>query len=132
MQQGAEHSRTRALSSRSSMWASPGLDWSSINSLVVMAFLLSTCPPNRGKPRIYLTTFVLVGFYWQSHLFMASRFVRSDATHRWLQLGSLMGVALLPFVNDLLELMPLQATIQIAYSLVLVQIGFFDRSWGGH
>jgi len=75
---------------------------------------------------IYITTFVLVGFYWQSHLSMASRFKRSDATHRWLQLGSLMGVALLPFVNDLLELMPLQATIQIAYSLVLVQIGFFD------
>lgn len=75
---------------------------------------------------IYLTTFVLVGFYWQSHLFMASRFVRSDATHRWLQLGGLMGVALLPFVNDLLELMPLQSSIQVAYSLVLVQIGFFD------
>lgn len=75
---------------------------------------------------IYLTTFVLVGFYWQSHLSMASRFMRSDAIHRWLQLGGLMGVALLPFVNDLLELMPLQASIQVAYSLVLVQIGFFD------
>ena len=31
---------------------------------------------------IYLTSFVLVGFYWQSHLSMASRFSRSDATHR--------------------------------------------------
>ncbi len=47
---------------------------------------------------IYLTTFILVGFYWQSHLFMASRFMRSDATHRWLQLGGLMGVALLPWM----------------------------------
>lgn len=27
---------------------------------------------------IYLTTFVLVGFYWQSHLSMASHFMRSD------------------------------------------------------
>ena len=35
-------------------------------------------------------------------------------------------VALLPFVNDLLELMPLQASIQVVYSLVLVQIGVFD------
>ncbi len=60
---------------------------------------------------IYFTSFVLVGCYWQSHLSMASRFSRSDTTHRWLQLGGLMGVALLPFVNDLLELMPLQASI---------------------
>lgn len=75
---------------------------------------------------IYFTSFVLVGCYWQSHLSMASRFSRSDTTHRWLQLGGLMGVALLPFVNDLLELMPLQASIQVVYSLVLVQIGVFD------
>ncbi|QNI67128.1 hypothetical protein SynBMKMC1_01045 [Synechococcus sp. BMK-MC-1] len=40
--------------------------------------------------------------------------------------GGLMGVALLPFVNDLLELMPLQASIQLVYGLVLVQIGVFD------
>lgn len=38
----------------------------------------------------------------------------------WSDGGGLMGVALLPFVNDLLELMPLQASIQVAYSLVLV------------
>ena len=93
-----------------------------LNTQAINRYLTDQLP----SLRTYITTFVLVGFYWQSQLSMASRFKRSDATHRWLQLGSLMGVALLPFVNDLLDLMPSQATIQVAYSLVLVQIGFFD------
>jgi uncharacterized membrane protein len=76
--------------------------------------------------QIYFTSFLLVAFYWQSHLAMMKRFKGSDSLHRWFQLGGLMGVALLPYVNDLLELMPLEASIQIIYSLVMVQIGFFD------
>ena len=35
------------------------LGWSSINSLVVMAFLLSTCPPNRGKPTALMGSVVV-------------------------------------------------------------------------
>lgn len=85
-------------------------------------FLLDQLP----SLRIYITSFVLVVFYWQSHLGLFSRFRKSDGVLVWLQLGSLMGVALLPFVNDLLEDFPIDATVQVIYSVVLVYIGVFD------
>ncbi|WP_186472906.1 TMEM175 family protein [Synechococcus sp. BMK-MC-1] len=61
-----------------------------LNSEAINRYLREQ-PPSLG---IYFTSFVLVGCYWQSRLSMASRFSRSDTTHRWLQLGGSDGCGL--------------------------------------
>ena len=75
--------------------------------------------------QIYITTFVLIAFYWQSNLSQMRRYKSCDGLLLWCHLLGLMGVAFLPYVNNLLERFPLVASVQLIYSLTLAHVGVF-------
>ena len=79
---------------------------------------------------IYLGTYVLIVFYWLSHLNQFKHYQKTNAIHIWLTLLSLMFVVLLPYANDLTTQYPLNFPVQVFYSLVLFSVGLFSLlSW---
>lgn len=80
--------------------------------------------------RIYLGSYILIVFYWLSHLDQFQHYEKTDGIHLWLTLLSLMFIVLLPFANDLSSQYPLSVPVQIFYSLVLFLVGLFSGlSW---
>lgn len=75
---------------------------------------------------IYLTSFVLVAFYWVSHLEQFKHYRKTDGIHIWLQLFSLLFIVLVPYGNDLLSYYPENYIIQVIYSLIVFFVGIFS------
>lgn len=79
---------------------------------------------------IYLGTFILIAFYWLSHLEQFKYYQKTNTIHLWLNLLSLMFVVLVPYANDLSNLDGNNVPIQIFYSLDLFFVGLFSYlSW---
>jgi uncharacterized membrane protein len=79
---------------------------------------------------IYLGTFILIAFYWLSHLEQFKYYQKTDTIHLWLNLLSLMFVVIVPYANDLSNLDGVNVSIQIFYSLDLFFVGLFScLSW---
>ncbi|MGK7931871.1 MAG: TMEM175 family protein [Microcystaceae cyanobacterium] len=103
----------------------PNLD-QSLSSEQITQFLLAQLP----ALYIYLGTFILIVFYWLSHLEQFKYYRKTDTIHLWLNLLSLMFVVLIPYANDLSNLEGLNVPIQIFYSLDLFLVGLFScLSW---
>ena len=97
-----------------------------MTDLEIKNFLLAQLP-DLG---IYIITFVLIAVYWLEHLHQFQYYRRTDATHLWLQIFSLMGVALIPYSNDLTTLYANNFYVQVFYSLNLFWVGiFFYFTW---
>ncbi|MBP0021477.1 MAG: DUF1211 domain-containing protein [Cyanobacteria bacterium SBLK] len=75
---------------------------------------------------IYLTSFVLVAFYWVSHLEQFKHYQKTDSVHIWLQLFSLLFIVLVPYINDILSYYPNDYIIQVIYSLVIFFVGILS------
>lgn len=79
---------------------------------------------------VYLGTFILIAFYWLSHLEQFKYYRKTDTVHLWLNLLSLMFVVIIPYANDLSNLDGANVSIQIFYSLDLFLVGLFScLSW---
>ena len=89
-------------------------------------FLLSQLP----ALYIYFETFILIAFYWLSNLNQFKFYQKTDSTHTWLNLLSLMFVVLVPYTNNLSSLDPLNSDAQVFYSINLFLVGFLScLSW---
>jgi len=77
---------------------------------------------------IYVITFVVIAFYWITHLHQFRYYERTDATHVWLTLLSLLFVVLMPYANDLISYYNTTVAIQIFYSLVAAGVGLFSTA----
>ena len=89
-------------------------------------FLLSQLP----ALYIYFGTYILIAFYWLSHLHQFKFYQKTDSIHTWLTLLSLMFVVIIPYTNDLSSLYPVNSDVQIFYSLNLFLVGILSYlSW---
>lgn len=75
---------------------------------------------------IYVVSFVLVAFYWASHLEQFKYYRKTDSIHIWLQLLSLLFIILVPYSNDLLSYYPNDYLVQVIYSLVIFFVGILS------
>ncbi|MGK7926310.1 MAG: TMEM175 family protein [Spirulina sp.] len=93
-----------------------------LNQKALLRFLRAQLP----SLGIYLTSFVLIAFYWISHLEQFKYYRKTNPIHIWLQLLSLMFIILIPYANDFLSYYPEGYLIQVVYSLVVFFAGIFS------
>lgn len=77
---------------------------------------------------IYALTFVVVSFYWTSHLHQFKYYKQTDTVHIWLTLFSLLFVVLMPYVNDLSSYYDTVLAVQVMYSLTVAGVGMFSTA----
>ena len=77
---------------------------------------------------VYALTFVVIALYWTSHLHQFKYYQKTDATHLWLTLLSLLFVVLLPYANDLASFYDSVFSVQVFYSLAAAGVGIFSTA----
>ena len=95
-----------------------------ISSQKVTLFLQAQLP----SFGVYALTFVVIAFYWTSHLHQFKYYKRTDTVHIWLTLLSLLFVVVMPYANDLSSYYDRVFAIQVFYSLVAAGIGVFSTA----
>lgn len=92
----------------------------------IKAFLADQAP----AIEVYAITFILIAIYWVKHMEQFSYIREIDYRLLWMQLGFLLFLVLLPVLNAYAVLYPLNRTVFVSYSGVLVGMGFFSAaSW---
>jgi uncharacterized membrane protein len=83
---------------------------------------------DESLPRLYLflITFLVVAIYWVKDVGQYKHIIKTDGTHTWLQLGSLVFLVLLPRTNSLLEINPENLNVRIIYCVDIFLVGFFS------
>jgi uncharacterized membrane protein len=83
---------------------------------------------DESLPRLYLflITFLVVAIYWVKDVGQFKHITKTNGTHTWLQLGSLVFLVLLPWTNSLLEIKPDNINVRIIYCVDIFVIGFFS------
>ena len=77
---------------------------------------------------VYILTFIVIAFYWISHLQKFRYYKEADIVHIWLTLLSLLFVVLLPYANDLSTIYDGIFVIQCFYSLSVAGVGIFSTA----
>lgn len=72
---------------------------------------------------VYLASFLLLGVYWNGHRNQAAFLERGDAVGRWIGLGFLAFVGLVPFVAEVVARAPRSPLALTLYGLDLALIG---------
>ncbi len=80
----------------------------------------------------YLLSFFVIGNYWLSHHRLFRPIRRYDDRLRWLSLGFLFFIALLPFSTRLIGLFPFSRTAIAIYSLNVLPLGFISFALTRH
>jgi uncharacterized membrane protein len=83
---------------------------------------------DESLPRLYLfmVTFLIVAIYWVKDLEQFKYVIKTNNRHIWFQLGSLVFLILLPWVNSLLEIKPENINVRIIFCIDIFFIGFFS------
>jgi uncharacterized membrane protein len=83
---------------------------------------------DESLPRLYLflVTFLIVAIYWVKDLEQFKYVIKTNNRHIWFQLGSLVFLILLPWVNSLLEIKPENFNVRIIYCIDIFFIGVFS------
>ncbi len=95
-----------------------------LNNQQVTQYLVAQLP----ALGIYLTTFVLIAFYWFENLQQLRHFRRTDTVHIWVSLLSLMFVVLVPYTNDLITVYDKNVPSLVVYSLNLLLVGLLSSA----
>lgn len=77
---------------------------------------------------VYALTFIVIAFYWTSHLHQFQYYQKTDVTHLWLTLLSLLFIVFLPYANDLVTFYDEVFAIQVFYSLSAAGTGIFSTA----
>ena len=77
---------------------------------------------------VYALTFIVISFYWTSHLHQFQYYKRTDTVHLWLTLLSLLFVVLMPYANDLSSYYDTVLAVQVFYSLAAAGVGVFSTA----
>jgi len=97
-----------------------------IGDAEVGQFLLEQLP----TLSVYLGTFLLLSLYWIQRLEQFKHCQRTDTTHLWLNILTLMFVVLVPYANILTIRYETTPVVQILYSSIFLLIGIFSSlSW---
>lgn len=97
-----------------------------IGDAEVGQFLLEQLP----TLSVYLGTFLLLALYWIQRLEQFKYCQRTDTTHLWLNILTLMFVVLVPYGNILAIRYETTPVVQILYSSIFLLIGIFSSlSW---
>lgn len=111
-------------------------------AMTVMALTFETIPPDDLSAQqvtdllqaqlpglgTYALTFIVIAFYWTSHLHQFKYYERTDTIHLWLTLLSLLFVVLLPYANALSNGYDTVFAVQVFYSLVAAGVGLFSTA----
>ncbi|NEO84425.1 MAG: DUF1211 domain-containing protein [Spirulina sp. SIO3F2] len=111
-------------------------------AMTVMALTFETIPPEDLSAQqvtdllqaqlpslgTYALTFIVIAFYWTSHLHQFKHYQRTDTVHLWLTLLSLLFVVLLPYANALSNGYDTVFAVQVFYSLVAAGVGVFSTA----
>lgn len=77
---------------------------------------------------VYALTFIIISFYWITHLHQFKHYKQTDTIHIWLTLLSLLFVVLMPYANELSNFYDSVFVVQVFYSLVAAGIGIFSTA----
>ena len=77
---------------------------------------------------VYALTFIIISFYWISHLHQFKYYKQTDTVHIWLTLLSLLFVILMPYANELSNFYDSVFAVQVFYSFVAAGIGIFSTA----
>ena len=77
---------------------------------------------------VYALTFIIISFYWITHLHQFKHYKQTDTIHIWLTLLSLLFVVLMPYANELSNFYDSVFAVQVFYSLVAAGIGIFSTA----
>jgi uncharacterized membrane protein len=75
---------------------------------------------------LYVSTFILVAFYWFDNSQQFSYYKKTDDVHLWLYIFYLMCLFIVPYSNALIIYFPENLLVQIEYSLNILSIGLFS------
>ncbi len=79
---------------------------------------------------LYVSTFILIAFYWVDNSQQFSYYKKTDDVHLWLYIFYLMCLFIVPYSNALIIYFPENLLVQIEYSLNIFAIGMFSFfSW---
>ncbi len=79
---------------------------------------------------LYVSTFILIAFYWFDNSRQFSYYKKTDNIHLWLYIFYLMCLFIIPYSNALIIYFPENLLVQIEYSLNIFAIGLFSfLSW---
>lgn len=76
----------------------------------------------------YALTFIIIAFYWTTHLNHFKYYKSTDTIHLWLTLFSLLFVVLMPYANALSNYFGSVFAVQVFYSLTATGIGLFSTA----
>ena len=87
---------------------------------------------DESLPRLYLfmVTFLIVAIYWVKDLEQFKYVIKTNNRHIWFQLGSMVFLILLPWVNSLLEINQKILMLELFFALTFSLSGF-SRQWPG-
>ena len=97
---------------------------SGMTSQEITAFLQAQLPSFGA----YVLTFLVIAFYWTSHLHQFKHYQKTDPIHLSLVLLSLLFVVFLPYANDLLTFYDSVFAVQVFYSLAAGGVGIFSTA----
>jgi uncharacterized membrane protein len=75
---------------------------------------------------LYVSTFILIAFYWIDNSQQFSYYKKTDDIHLWLYIFYLMCLFIVPYSNALIIYFPEKLLVQIEYSLNIFAIGLFS------
>ncbi|MGL6340311.1 MAG: TMEM175 family protein [Waterburya sp.] len=75
---------------------------------------------------LYVSTFILIAFYWFDNSQQFSYYKKTDNIHLWLYIIYLMCLFIVPYSNALIIYFPENLLVQIEYSLNIFLIGLFS------
>jgi uncharacterized membrane protein len=75
---------------------------------------------------LYVSTFILIAFYWVDNSQQFSYYKKTDDFHLWLYILYLMCLFIVPYSNALIIYFPDNLLVQIEYSLNILAIGMFS------
>lgn len=94
----------------------------SMSDSEINSFLLTQLKPLD----LYISTFILVAFYWFDNSQQFSYYQKTDNVHLWLYIFYLMCLFIVPYSNALIIYFPENLLVQIEYSLNIFAIGLFS------
>ena len=94
----------------------------SMSDSEINSFLLTQLKPLG----LYISTFILVAFYWLDNSRQFSYYKKTDNVHLWLYIFYLMCLFVVPYSNALIIYFPQNLLVQIEYSLNIFSIGLFS------
>jgi uncharacterized membrane protein len=94
----------------------------SMNDLQINSFLITQLKPLS----LYVSTFILIAFYWVDNSQQFSYYQKTDNVHLWLYILYLMCLFIVPYSNALIIYFPENFLVQVEYSFNLFVIGLFS------